>query len=142
MKVAIFFLFALFGASCFAKPLTVFYCNTFADAEACSANCSKTSKGQAFDPKFEQKLEFLINEKSKSVMEKTYFGGKFNNSRVMKNCTIFDENNWDCSAEPIWVDSNKWFVHQEIKMNNGHYVNGLYNSKETKYKSMSAACAK
>jgi len=142
LKIAIFFLSALFGTSVFSKTLTVYFCNTFADAEACSANCSKSIKGLSYDPKFEQKLEFLVSEKSKSVMVKTYFGGKFNDSRVMKNCTIFDENNWDCSEEPTWVESAKWLVYQESKMNNGFYVNGLYNSKETKYKSMSASCAK
>lgn len=142
MKSVFFLILFLFGTSSYSKPLTVYFCGSFAEAEACSASCSITPKGYKYDPNYVQGLEFLISEKSKSVMIKTYFGNKFNDSRVMKNCTIFDENNWDCSEEPIWVESNKWFVYQEIKMNNGHYVNGLYNSKETKYKSMSAVCAK
>lgn len=140
MKIAIFLIFSLFGTSCFSKALTVYFCNNFAEAEACSANCSITPKGHKYDPEFVQKIEFLISEKS--VLEKFYFGSKFNGSNVMKNCTIFDANNWDCSKEPIWVESAKWSVHQETKMNNGQYVHGLYNSKETKYKSMSAVCAK
>ena len=142
MKIAIFLIFSLFGTSCFSKALTVYFCNTFAEAEACSATCSITPKGYKYDPKFVQKMEFLINEKSQSVLEKTYIGSKLVGSSVMKNCTIFDANNWDCSQEPIWVESAKWSVHQEFKMNNGQYAYGLYNSKETKYKSMSAVCAK
>ena len=142
LKFAIFFISALFAASCFSKTLTVYYCNTFSDAEACSANCSKTEKGITYDPKYEQKLEFLISKESKSVMVKTYFGGRFSASRIMKNCTIFDENNWDCSDEPFWVEEAKWYAHIEEKMHNGFYVQGVYNSKNTKFKSKIGVCAK
>ena len=60
----------------------------------------------------------------------------------MKNCTIFDENNWDCSEEPFWVERKKWFVYHEVKMNNGFYVHGSYTSKETKLQSQGGSCAK
>ena len=142
IRLSIFLASISFGASCYSKVLTVYYCNNFSDAESCSANCSNAPKNLKFDARYEQKLEFLINEKLNSVMMKTYFGGKFNDSRILKNCNIFNENNWDCSEKPIWVEKSKWFVHEEVKMNNGFYVYGMYTSKESKSNSSSATCAK
>jgi hypothetical protein len=142
MKIVVSFMFALIGASCFSKTLTVHYCNNFAEAEVCSTNCRNAPKGLKFDPKHQQKLEFLLNKYSRSIMVKTYFGDIFSNSRVMKNCNILDENNWDCSEEPLWIAKGPWMLYDVQRMNNGFYVHGQYTSKETKYNSSSASCAK
>jgi hypothetical protein len=143
LPLSIFFLSCLLATNSFAKKLDVYYCKSLADAESCSANCKNTLlKDQKYNSNDAQRVEFFVNEKNNTVLEKTYFGEKLSSSRIEKNCRIFDKNNWDCSDEPIWIAERKWFVIQTDKMIDGIYINGLRTSKETIHTSISASCAK
>lgn len=143
LPLYIFFMSYLIATNSFAKRLDVYYCKSLADAESCSANCKNTLfKDQKYDSNEAQRVEFFINEKNNTMLEKTYFGEKLSSSRIEKNCRIFDKNNWDCSVEPIWISERKWFVIQTDKMIDGIYISGLRNSKESTHSPITASCAK
>jgi len=61
-------------------------------ANACSNACSNA----ADDPK--TTYRFKINPTEKSVLKVVYEDGVKVASWVDKNCTIFDEKNWDCTS--------------------------------------------
>lgn len=140
----IYIIFSMFVSFCsFAKTLDVHYCDTYIDAETCSVNCRNTLlKGEKYNASSAQKLEFQISEKNGSVLVKTYFGTKFSDAHVLKNCQIFDAKNWDCSDEPFWVKNGQWFAYHTQKMINGMYLSGTYTSKEGKNNAKNASCAK
>lgn len=147
MRTYLFFayLFAsfLFASNSYAKKLNVYYCESISAAAGCAKGCKNTTlDGQKFDPAEAQRMEFQINQKNGSVLVKTFFGNKFSESRVDKNCQIFDTNNWDCSEEPFWVPQGKWFVIQTNKMVDGVYMHGIHTTKEGIYSKTFASCAK
>lgn len=101
-----------------ADRLDVYICKRPVDAESCSKGCVRMEGGMQED--------YLINKADKSVMRRTYFPGSPPTSEVFKNCTIFDDKNWDCSLEPTWT--GKWHTYAVYKMTNGLYVQQLYTS--------------
>jgi len=133
MKILIIILL-LSSGSCFSKVLNAYSCGSYAEAESCSMSCTRMNMS----------IDFLINKNLNSVLRRIYIGGDFMSSDVYKNCVIFDENNWDCSDEPLWIREGKWLVYNINKMSNGIYSSGVYTSKETKYSksSLGASCAK
>ena len=119
--------FVFITFSVLALPATVFgedlldvhACKMPIDAEFCEKGCVRMESGM--------KEDYLVNKADRSVMRRTYFRGSPPTSQVLKNCTIFDDKNWDCSPESTWT--GKWYVYAVYKMTNGLYVQQLYTSQ-------------
>jgi hypothetical protein len=106
IKTTLFFCLILFGPHSQAKQLKVYRCNSPDDAERCSVNCQ-------YEPGIA--IEFLVEKQKNLVMRKVYEKSQYVSSSIMKNCSIFDESNWDCSR----VDGRAKFAQ---KMTSGIYV--------------------
>lgn len=90
-RVLIILLFFPFVISCGKhEKLNVYYCKRNFDAQSCNDKC-KIDKGNQFS--------FLVNKEERSVLQVIYWDGVQEGSRVHKNCTIFDGDNWDCSKQ-------------------------------------------
>ncbi len=70
------------------KQLDVYSCDPPITANACNDLCVLEKN---------MKYSFLVNKEEKSVLQVVFWEGKQEGSLIHKNCTIFDEKNWDCS---------------------------------------------
>lgn len=93
------------------EKLNVYYCNRNFDAQSCSVEC-EIEKGN--------KYSFLVNREERSVLQVVYWNDVQEGSRVHKNCTIFENDSWDCSerTELPYVFSNT-----TTKMTKGIFTN-------------------
>lgn len=104
-----------------AKLLTMYGCESHFAAEDCGGTCKQAEiLGESWQ------ADFLVDKKNNAVMKRTYIGTSTPTGDIFKNCTIFDDKNWDCSAEPYWT--GKWLVYNNYKMVNGIYVQQFYTS--------------
>jgi hypothetical protein len=72
------------------EKLSVYSCNENYNAQACNVGCQK-EKGMH--------LSFLVNREERSVLQVVYWDGVQEGSIVHKNCTIFENDSWDCSDQ-------------------------------------------
>lgn len=103
------------------QKLTMYECDNHLAAESCGGFCTKVADNLNLES---YQVDFLINKNSNAVMIRTYIGKSEPTGTVHKNCTIFDDKNWDCSDEPVWT--GKWYVYSTYKMVGGTYISQLY----------------
>ena len=72
------------------EKLNVYSCNRNYDAQSCSVDC-EIRKGDQFS--------FLVNREERSGLQVVYWNGVQEGSIVHKNCTIFENDSWDCSEQ-------------------------------------------
>jgi hypothetical protein len=90
-RVLIILLFFPFVISCGKhEKLNVYYCKINFDAQSCNDKC-EIDKGNH--------LSFLVNREERSVLQVVYWDGVQEGSIVHKNCTIFENDSWDCSDQ-------------------------------------------
>ncbi len=111
----------LFG--CGPKKYSQYICTPPGYSESCSEKCTKQKE--------DIKLTFIADKDSKSVLQTTFTNGEQTNTFVRKNCTIFNNENWDCSSE--FLDKTYW----KALMANGIFIDHLQSISTNQ-----AACAK
>ncbi len=110
-RVAIIILFFPFLNSCGKdEKLNVYYCNGNYDAQSCNVNC-EIEKGT--------KYSFLVNREERSVLQVIYWNDAQENSRVIKNCMIFENDSWDCSEKKEFTNV---FWNTTTKMTKGVFT--------------------
>jgi hypothetical protein len=116
----------------FAKKLDMYECQNLLDAEKCTT-CKK-------QPSFlYTKWEFKINERNQSVLRTTYYKDQSPKNDIFPNCTIFDENNWECNSTQKLSDRT---IYHEFKMLNGIFSTGSYSTFIPKFDSGFSICGK
>lgn len=87
-------LFVLFAPCSYAARYSYFNCG---DKEVLTSDCRACKENRDIE------VEFLLNREQNSVMKKMYAkdqnGKKVTFSRVVKDCKIFDDKNWECNNE-------------------------------------------
>lgn len=134
-RLVIIMIYPLFLISCAKdEKLNVYFCNRNYDAQSCSVDC-EIEKGN--------KYSFLVNREERSVLQVVYWDGVQEGSIVHKNCTIFENDSWDCSEqrELPYVFSNT-----TTKMTKGifTYYNEILDRKNLKSRNPNekSICAK
>ena len=88
------------------KLLDLWVCKDEASADACKKGC-KIKKNV--------KRSYKANKEERSVVEVNYNDRANTSTRLLSNCMVFDERNWDCS-----YDSNgNYNPKKKFKMANG-----------------------
>ena len=111
--------------SCLDKPKNT-YSDEFTKFMSCSNSCKKMTRTNEDGEKISIKLGYITNVNDKTVLEKTYRNNVVLNSEVYKNCTIFNNENWDCSHE---ISFRNLYDQYFTKMNNKVFVS--YSIKKT-----------
>ena len=92
------------------QKLSVFSCPNQFDATQCDKGCKLER---------DMKFSFVVSKEERSVLQIVFWDEKQSGSITHKNCTVFDNLNWDCSEfkqfEYVTEDS-------ETKMANGVFT--------------------
>jgi hypothetical protein len=91
------------------EKLNVYYCDMTDNAFACQEGCTIDR---------EMKYSFHVNKEDKSVLQIVYSDGVQIGSITHKNCTIFSNENWDCSEFNTFTNVTQDY---HTKMANGIY---------------------
>lgn len=117
----------LFLVACDSQNLmSIYRCEEHASAHSCE-NCT-------IDKKF--KLQFIVNSENSSIMEIVFYDGLQTGSITYKECTIFNNNNWDCSDD---FTNNPRSV---LKMSNGKVTSLTQVWNNEKYFETNGICSK
>ena len=111
------------------KHYSVYLCPNKTDSISCSDQCKKDEK---------MRFTFLVNKEKFSVMEVTYVDGVQKESSTSKNCSIFNEKNWDC----LTIDETSSKIERTSKMTNGIYSYSSILSLNGKEIHSTYACGK
>ena len=111
------------------KQYSVYLCPNKTESISCSDQCKKDET---------MRFTFLINKEKSSVMEVTYVDGVQKESTTSKNCSIFNEKNWDC----LTVDEFSSKLERASKMTNGIYSYSSILSLNGKEIHSTYACGK
>jgi hypothetical protein len=122
------------NAGWFDKKLASYNCPSDTDAIDCSAKCTKDK-----NPSYEHQFSIDINRNL--VLIKDYENGTPKGSRILEQCKIFDEKNWDCTYTSEYSASS---IYSSNRMAHGIYssIYNLYRRKDDKLTRSSASCAK
>ncbi len=104
-------LFVLSIACSDQEKLKVYTCEDAKNANRCSDGCVLVKNNMRYS--------FLVNKDAKSVLQIVYYNGEQIGAITNKDCTIFSDNNWDCSTSNTYqhvTESN------EKKMINGVFT--------------------
>ena len=130
-----------------AKEYTVHNCDydknlpevqNLSDARSCHRSCKKTG------------VKVSFRTKDNTVMQILKVDGKTQGQTIWKNCTVFDDENWNCDTqeEPEVSGSTEVRPYEHNNMTNGKYIYHQFwkiiNYKELTNKTMTLAlyCAK
>lgn len=120
--------FGLFFNGCdFQKHMEIFRC----EEKGSSADSCEHCK---IDKKFN--LQFLVSKENSSVMQIFFYDGLQTGSITHKNCTIFNDKNWDCSQDS---SHNPRSV---LKMSNGKLTSETEFWNNDKFESRNGICSK
>jgi len=116
------------------EKLAVYTCDPSYAAESCNNGC-------VLEKDF--KYSFLINKEEKSVLHISYFEGD-QGALTHKNCTIFDNKNWDCSEFDTLphVSINKKFLMANGIFTDTREVRSLNNYSNLRNADEKGTCAK
>lgn len=92
------------------RKQNVYVCNYLDAAYSCDKECVVEK---------DWKYSFLVNKSQKSVLHVSYIDGEQTMSVIHKECTIFDEKNWDCSD---YSTHDYVTIDKVAKMINGTFV--------------------
>jgi hypothetical protein len=120
------------GACGKQDKLSVYQCNYKHHADSCNVGCEKEK---------DLKISFLVNKEERSVMIIHYFKSVQEGSHVYKNCTIFENDSWDCSSSRT---IGYTFVSDTVKMTNGIFTDytQILKNAESINKDDKGTCAK
>jgi len=104
--VGLYILVMLLAACDFFDKKSVFHCGDDALSIDNCFNCKKSE---------EMRFKFRTAANSNSIQMSVYYENDLVASETLKNCTIFDDKNWDCSKKGTYVSTIE-------KMTEGKYI--------------------
>ena len=108
----------LFSVNGYAKEYTMHNCDkdkpNLSDARSCHKSCKKTE------------IKVSYRTKGNTVMQIVKINGETQGQTIWKNCTVFDDENWNCDTreEPIFSEkaSSEVQFFENNNMTNGKYI--------------------
>ena len=120
------FVFLFIGCD-FQNRMTIYQCE---DKENSTDSCEHCKVVKKFN------LQFLVSKENNSVMEIVFYDGLQTGSITHKECTIFNDKNWDCSED---ITNNHRSI---LKMSNGKLTNRTEFWNKEKFESRNGICSK
>ena len=115
------------------KELTLYKCDDEVSAESCTGSCKENDGSVS--------MELRANKESKSVLQIMYMNSVRKSSGIIKNCVVFDDENWHCERET----KTDYIENKSVsKMVNGVYteINGTYYLENPNRNVKISSCAK